>query len=223
MITVHHLNNSRSQRVLWLLEEMQTPYEIKRYQRDPKTMLAPPELRAVHPLGKSPVITDDGNTLAESGLIVEYLADRYSQGELIAPPGTPARLRAGYWLHYAEGSAMPPLLLKLVFHRVETAPVPFFVRPIAKGIAAKVQDSFVDPQIKLHLDYLEGELATSEWFGGDRFSVADIMLSFPLEAATARGGLTAASYPKLTAFLQRIHARPAYQRALEKGGVYRLG
>ena len=222
MITVHHLNNSRSQRILWLLEELGLPYEIKRYQRDPKTLLAPPELRAVHPLGKSPVITDGELTLAESGAIIEYLADRYGAGTLIPAHGTPARLRCNYWLHYAEGSAMPPLLLKLVFNRVERAPAPFFVKPVAHGIARKVQRSFVDPQLKLHLDYLEGELGDSEWFGGDAFSVADIQLSFPLEAFAARGGLDE-RYPTLLAFLHRIHARPAWQRALQQGGEYVLG
>ncbi|HEY1589216.1 MAG TPA: glutathione S-transferase [Rhodanobacter sp.] len=222
MITVHHLNNSRSQRILWLLEELGIPYEIKRYQRDPKTMLAPPELRRIHPLGKSPVITDGEVTLAESGAIIEYLADRYGAGVLIPAHGTPERLRCNYWLHYAEGSAMPPLLLKLVFRRVETAPAPFFVKPIAKGIAHKVLQSFVDPQLKLHLDYLEGELGKSDWFGGDAFGAADIQLSFPLEAFAARGGLDA-SHPRLSAFLQRIHVRPAYQRALQNGGEYSLG
>ena len=222
MITVHHLNNSRSQRILWLLEELGVPYEIKRYQRDPKTMLAPQELRAVHPLGKSPVITDGDVTLAESGAIIEYLAERYGQEHLLPPAGTPERLRCNYWLHYAEGSAMPPLLLKLVFRRVETAPAPFFVKPIAKSIAHKVMSSFVDPQLKLHLDYLEGELGKSEWFAGNEFSAADIQLSFPLEAFAARGGLDT-SYPRLSAFLQCIHARPAYQRALQKGGEYKLG
>ena len=222
MIIVHHLNNSRSQRVLWLLEELGLDYAIKPYQRDPKTMLAPPELRAVHPLGKSPVISDGELTLAESGAIIEYLAERYGEGSLIPAHGTPQRLRCNYWLHYAEGSAMPPLLLKLVFRRVETAPAPFFVKPVAKGIARKVQRSFIDPQLKLHLDYLEGELGKAEWFAGDAFSVADIQLSFPLEAFAARGGLDS-SYPRLSAFLQRIHARPAYQRALQNGGEYRLG
>jgi glutathione S-transferase len=222
MIVVHHLNNSRSQRILWLLEELGVPYEIKRYQRDPKTMLAPVELRAVHPLGKSPVITDGELTLAESGAIIEYLADRYGAGRLIPAHGTPERLRCNYWLHYAEGSAMPPLLLKLVFRRVETAPMPFFVKPVAKGIARKVQHDFVNPQLKLHLEYLEGELDKSDWFAGDAFSAADIQLSFPLEAFAARGGL-GASFPRLSAFLQRIHARPAYQRALQQGGEYRLG
>jgi glutathione S-transferase len=222
MIVVHHLNNSRSQRILWLLEELGVPYQIKRYQRDAKTLLAPPELRAVHPLGKSPVITDGTLTVAESGAIVEYLADRYGAGVLIPAHGTPARLRCNYWLHYAEGSAMPPLLLKLVFHRVRTAPVPFFVKPVARGIADKVEQSFIEPQLQLHLAYLEGELEKGAWFGGDDFSVADIQLSFPIEALAARGGLDA-RYPRLLNFLQHIHARPAYRRALERGGEYALG
>ena len=222
MITVHHLNNSRSQRILWLLEELGLDYEIKRYQRDPNTMLAPDELKAIHPLGKSPVVTDGDLVLAESGAIIQYLADRYGAVRLLAAPGDPRRLRQTYWLHYAEGSLMPPLLLKLVFRRVEKAPAPFFIKPVARGIAGKVQGDFVDPQIKLHLNYLEGQLASSEWFDGVEFSVADIGLSFPLEAAAARAGLDA-SRPKLSAFLERIHARPAYQRALKRGGDYRLG
>ena len=222
MITVHHLDNSRSQRILWLLEELGMPYEIKRYQRDPKTMLAPPELKRVHPLGKSPVITDGALTLAESGAIIEYLAERYGDGRLLPPVGTPERLRCSYWLHYAEGSAMPPLLLKLVLNRVRTAPAPFFVKPIARRIADKVDRSFTDPQLKLHLDYLEAELGEREWFVGDSLSAADIQLSFPLEAFAARGGLDS-HYPHLHAFLHRIHARPAYRRALERGGEYHLG
>lgn len=223
MITVHHLNNSRSQRVLWLLEELGLDYTVVRYQRDPQTMLAPPELKKVHPLGKSPVVVDGEHVLAESGAVLEYLVERYDAARRYAPsPGTAEHLRYRYWLHYAEGSAMPPLLLKLVFHRVETAPMPFFARPIAKGIAGKVQHGFVDPQIALHLDYMEGELGKSAWFGGPEFSVADIQMSFPLEAAASRGGLNE-SRPKLRAFLQRIHARPAYQRALARGGEYTLG
>jgi glutathione S-transferase len=219
MIIVHHLNNSRSQRILWLLEELGLEYEIKKYQRDPKTMLAPPELRAVHPLGKSPVIQDGDTIVAESGAIIEYLVGRYGDGRLAPAPGTPERLRYTYFLHYAEGSAMPPLLLKLVFDRVESTPAPFFVRPIARAIAKKVKDSFVLPQIRQHLAFLEGELASRAWLAGDDFSAADIQASFPLEAAAARGGLDA-QYPKLSAFLERIHARPAYRRALERGGKY---
>ncbi|MEO9077668.1 MAG: glutathione S-transferase [Rhodanobacter sp.] len=222
MIIVHHLNNSRSQRILWLLEELGVPYEIKRYQRDPTTMLAPPELRAIHPLGKSPVITDGALTLAESGAIIEYLAATYGEGKLLPAAGTPERLRCSYWLHYAEGSAMPPLLLKLVLNRVRTAPAPFFVKPIARGIADKVDRTFTDPQLKLHLDYLESELGERKWFVGNSLSAADIQLSFPLEAFAARGGL-GSNYPRLSAFLMRIHGRPAYQRALERGGEYSLG
>ena len=219
MITVHHLNNSRSQRVLWLLEELGVPYEIKRYQRDPKTMLAPASLRAVHPLGKSPVITEAGLTLAESGAIIEYLAER--EGRLVPTLGSPEWKRYRYWMHYAEGSLMPPLLLKLVFDRIEKAKAPFFVRPVMRGIARTAKQSFVEPQIRLHLDYLEGELAKSTWFAGEEFSAADIQMSFPIEGAAARGGLDA-SRPNLIAFLERVHARPAYQRALQRGGEFRL-
>lgn len=221
MIVVHHLNNSRSQRVLWLLEELGLEYEIVRYQRDPKTMLAPPALRAIHPLGKSPVITDGGATVAESGAIIEYLIDRYGNGRLVPPAGTPERLRWTYFLHYAEGSAMTPLLLKLVFDRVETSPAPFFVKPIARAIAAKVKGTYIAPQIEQHLNFLEAELHQRDWFAGGEFSAADIQMSFPLEAAVLRAGLNA-SRPRLMAFLERIHARPAFQRALERGGPYDL-
>jgi glutathione S-transferase len=222
MIVVHHLNNSRSQRILWLLEELGLEYEIRHYQRDPKTMLAPPELKAVHPLGKSPVISDGNTVVAESGAIIEYLVERYGAGRFVPAAGTPARLRYTHFLHYAEGSAMPPLLLKLVFDKIEHSPLPFFVKPIARGIAQKVKGSFVLPQIALHLNYLEGELAQRPWFTGEEFTAADIALSFPLEAAAARGGLDA-KYPQLSDFLKRIHARPAYGRALERGGKYEIG
>ena len=225
MIVVHHLNNSRSQRVLWLLEELGVPYEVKRYQRDAKTMLAPPELRAVHPLGKSPVLTDGTLTLAESGAIVEYLVEMYGNAESCATlspeHGTPDYLRYRYWLHYAEGSMMPPLLLKLVFDKIEKSPMPFFVKPIAKAISDKAKSSFIMPQINTHLDYLEAELGKGAWFVGDEFTAADVQLSFPIEAAAARGGLSA-SRPRLMDYLQRIHARPAYQRAIERGGKYEL-
>jgi len=221
MLTVHHLNNSRSQRVLWLLEELGVDYEIERYARNVETMLAPPALRAVHPLGKSPVITDGALTLAESGAIIEYLVRTYGGGRLMPAPGTSDHLRYVYWMHYAEGSAMPPLLIKLVFDRVESAPMPFFVRPFARAIAGRAKSSFIEPQIKLHLDFMESELAKTPWFAGNDFTAADIQMSFPLEAAAARAGLDA-TRPKLTAFLQRIHARPAYQRAVEKGGPYEL-
>ncbi|CAE6883725.1 hypothetical protein R69608_01926 [Paraburkholderia nemoris] len=221
MLTVHHLNNSRSQRVLWLLEELGVPYEIKRYERDPNTMLAPPELRAVHPLGKSPVITDDGQTLAESGAIIEYLVDKYGQGRFAPAAGTPGRLRYTYWMHYAEGSAMPPLLLKLIALRIASAPMPFFAKPIARKIAWTLQSSFIDPQLKLHLGFINKELSATGWFVGNDFTAADVQMSFPLEAATARGGMEG-QIPAVVDFLKRIHARPAYQRALERGGKYEL-
>jgi glutathione S-transferase len=219
MITVHHLNNSRSQRVLWLLEELGVPYEVVRYQRDAKTMLAPPSLRAVHPLGKSPVIVDGAVTVAETGAIITYLIDRYGGGRLIPAAGTPERLRYTYWLHYAEGSAMPPLLLKLVCDRIANGPAPWPISVVARRIAGTVVDSFVGPQLKLHLDYMEAELAAHTWFAGEEFTAADVQMSFPLEAAASRAGLNA-TRPHLMNFLERIHARDAYQRALERGGPY---
>ncbi|MEO6382152.1 MAG: glutathione S-transferase [Nitrobacter sp.] len=221
MIIVHHLNNSRSQRVLWLLEELGLPYEIKCYARDKLTMLAPAELRAVHPLGKSPVITDGTLTVAESGAIVEYLVDRYGEGRFKPAAGSAGALQYQYFMHYAEGSLMPPLLMKLIFDRIEHGPMPFFAKPIAKGIAAKVKAGYIAPQIKTHLDFLESELSQRPWFAGAEFTAADIQMSFPIEAAAARGGL-AADRPRLMDFLQRIHAREAYQRALQRGGPYAL-
>jgi len=205
--------------VLWLLEELGLPYEIKHYQRDAKTMLAPPELLRVHPLGKSPVVTDDGVTVAESGAIIEYLLERYGAGRLLPAPGTEARRRFTYWLHFAEGSAMPPLLLKLIFDRIPTMPMPFFVKPIARGISTKVLDRMVTPNLTRQLDFMERELASSAWFAGAEFSAADIQMSFPLEAAAQRAGLDA-SRPHLAAFLKRIHERPAYRKALQRGGPY---
>jgi len=221
MITVHHLNNSRSQRVLWLLEELGLDYEVKRYERDPKTMLAPPELKSIHPLGKSPVITDGDVTLAETGAIVEYILGQYGDGRLMPAPGTPELLRFTYWLHYAEGSAMPPLLLKLVFTRLPQQKMPFFAKPIARAIAKGALDSFVDPQLKTHFDYMEAELGKSAWFAGNEFTAADIQMSFPLEAAASRARLDK-SRPRLMDFLARIHARPAYARAIDRGGPYAL-
>jgi len=220
MIVVHHLNNSRSQRVLWLLEELGVPYEVQKYQRDAKTMLAPAELTRVHPLGKSPVLTDGAITVAESGAIVEYLLENYGAGRLVPPPGTESRRRFTYWLHFAEGSAMPPLLLKLIFDRIGSGQgMPFFVAPVAKGIASKVKALMIEPNLKRQLDFMESELERSEWFAGDEFSAADIQMSFPVEAAAQRAGLDA-SRPKLMAYLKRIHARPEYQRALARGGPY---
>jgi glutathione S-transferase len=184
-------------------------------------MLAPASLRAVHPLGKSPVITDGALTLAESGAILEYVVERYGGGRLAPAVGTPERLRYTYWMHYAKGSAMPPLLMKLVFDRIENAPMPFFARPIARAIASRAKSSFIAPQIAQHLSYLEIEIGKHRWFAGNEFTAADIQMSFPLEAASARAGLDA-SRPHLAAFLDRVHARPAYQRALERGGEFTL-
>ncbi|HAN54275.1 glutathione S-transferase [Stutzerimonas stutzeri] len=217
MITVHHLNHSRSHRVLWMLEELELLYELKRYGRDPKTMLAPPELKAVHPLGKSPVITDGDLTLAESAAILEYLLERYANGRLMPAQGSGDYRRFRYWMHYAEGSAMPPLLLKLVFDRVASGPMPFFIKPVARAIANGAHKAFIGPQLKTHLDYMEAELEKSPWFAGDSFSAADIQMSFPLEAARSRAGLDQ-SRPRLLDFLERIQQRPAYQRAVERGG-----
>lgn len=221
MIAVHHLNNSRSQRVLWLLEELGLDYTVIRYERDPQTLLAPPALRKVHPLGKSPVLVDGGETLAESGAILEYLVERYDAAHALAPsPGSSERLRYRYWMHYAEGSAMPPMLLSLVFSRMKQAPMPFFAKPVARRIADKAMRGFVGPQVKLHLDYMESELGKAQWFAGNDFSAADIQMSFPVEAAAARAGL--GGRPRMQAFLERIHARPAYQRALQQGGPFDL-
>jgi len=218
MIIVHHLNDSRSQRVLWLLEELGVEYEVKRYERKPKTRLAPPELKAVHPLGKSPVIQHGDIVVAETGAIVEYLLETFADPGLKPPAGTPEARRYTYWLHYAEGSAMTPLLLKLIFSVVPQRS-PLLIRPIAKGISKKVGAQMIDPQIASHLGYWEAELNRSEWFAGDRFSAADIMMSFPLEAASSRAPF-GDRMPKAAAFLKRIHARPAYQRALQRGGRY---
>ncbi|HZZ59947.1 MAG TPA: glutathione S-transferase [Roseiarcus sp.] len=206
MIKVHHLNNSRSQRVLWLLEELGLEYEVVRYKRDPRTMLAPASLRAIHPLGKAPVIEDGSLRLAETGAIVDYVVDRY--GRKLAPPAhNEAFWRYRYWLHYAEGSAMPPLLVKLVLNRL--------------GLLGWPARRFVDGQIALHLDYLEAQLEGRSWFAGDDFSAADIMMSFPLEVAAMRAGLNA-TRPNLSGFLASIHARPAYQNAVKRGGEYAL-
>ncbi|WBH15907.1 glutathione S-transferase family protein [Sphingomonas radiodurans] len=207
MIIVHHLENSRSQRVLWMLEELGLPYEIKRYERNKKTMLAPPELKRIHPLGKSPVIedTDDENRIvAETGAIVEYLVDK-ADGRLGAPANRAAALDYRYWLHYAEGSLMPPLFLKLVLTRV-----PLFGKSITKRI---------QPMIDVHLDLVESTLASRPWFTGNAMTAADVMMSFPLEAARSRGGLDA-SRPATIAWLAKVHALPAYQTALRKGGPY---
>ncbi len=219
MITVHHLENSRSQRVIWLLEELGTPYEVKRYERDPKTMLAPASLRAVHPLGKSPVITDGDKTIAETGAIVEYLIGTYGDGRLIPPAGSAERLQYSYWIHYAEGSAMPPLVMKLIFGAIPKSPeLPFFIKPIAKILFSGVTTSYLDPQIATHIAFWASTLTNTAFFAGAEFTGADIMMSFPVEAAAVRSQLP----PILKGYLDKLQARPAYIRAIERGGPYKL-
>jgi glutathione S-transferase len=222
MITVHHLNNSRSQRVLWLLEELAVPYELKLYQRDPKTMQAPASLRAVHPLGKSPVVSDGEQVVAESGPILEYLLDRYGEGRLRPAAGTPEYLRYRYFLHYAEGSIMPLMLLALIFGRMPDNNVPFLLRPVLAGVAKQAEQQYIGPQIKLHLDHLERELKGRRWLAGDELSAADVQMSFAVEAAASRAGFSP-EYPELARYLSQIRARPGYQRAIERGGPFRLG
>jgi glutathione S-transferase len=221
MITVHHLNNSRSQRVLWLLEELELPYEIVKYERDPKTMLAPPELKKIHPLGKSPVIVDGDLTVAESGAILDHILERHGNGRLVPKAGTPEMTRYRFYMHYAEGSLMPFLLLKLIFNRVRTAPVPFFVKPIAKKIANGVSDQFIHPNLKTHLGFLESELGKSTWFAGNELTAADIQMSYAVESAVGRAAEFGVG-DKLRGFVERIKARPAYKRAIERGGAYDL-
>ena len=220
MIVVHHLEDSRSQRILWLLEELGQPYEVRRYARDSKSRLAPPELLAVHPLGKSPVITDDGRVVAETGAIVEYLVDRYGNGRLRPAQGTDAQLAYIYWLHFAEGSAMPPATMKLVFDMLP-ARTPFLVRPIAAMIGKAVDAQYLAPTIARQMAFIEETLGKSPCFAGSAFSAADVMMSFPLEATAARSGLK--GLPKIAAWLETIHARPAYGRGLEQGGPYAFG
>jgi len=204
MIVVHHLENSRSQRVLWLLEELGLPYTVKRYQRDPKTMLAPPELRRLHPLGKSPMIEDGGMVITESGAIVEYLVAKAS-GKLGAPEAPCGALRYRQFIHYAEGSLMPPLLVMLVIKRLGVLGLPAR-KPIQR-------------MFDRHLDYCDLELSGRPYFAGDELTAADIMMSFPLEAAAKRAGLNA-TRRHVWGWLERIHERPAYQRALKAGGPY---
>lgn len=217
MLTVHHLNNSRSQRVLWLLEELGAPYEIVRHERDSKTMLAPPSLKAVHPLGKSPVIVDGELTLAETGPIMEYILETYGEGRLTPGKDDPDYWAYRYWMHYAEGSAMPPLVMKLVMSHIPKR-APFFMKPFANAILGKAIKTFVDPQIENHANYWEAALAGNGWFAGAEMTAADIIMSFPVEAGAQRAGYE--DRPALKDFLKRIHARPAYKAALKKGGPY---
>jgi len=228
MITVHHLETSRSQRVLWLLEELGVPYELKVYQRDKATKLAPPELKKIHPLGKSPVITDNGAVIAESGAIIEYLVETYGAqagGDLahLEPArGTPEHRQCRFWMHYAEGSLMNWLVMKLVFMTIPTQPMPFFVKPIAKTLCTKVQSKLIDPNVNTALDFMEQHLAHHTWFAGEHLTMADFQMSFAVEAAVARTG-KADACPHLRAYLQRMQGRPAYQRGIAKGGPVVMG
>ena len=222
MITVHHLENSRSQRTLWMLEALGVDYDIKRYSRDPATSLAPPELKAVHPLGKSPVITDGDITVAESGAIVEYLMEQYSGGKL-QPADTPeARRDYTYWLHYAEGTMMPLLIIALLLRRVDEAKVPFFVKPIARDITGKLREAYLDRNLAANMKFMESTLADRPWFTGDHLTAADIHMSFILEGLNVSTDLES-DFPNMAACLKRCHDDKNYQRAIERGGPFHLG
>lgn len=219
MIVVHHLQNSRSQRILWMLEELGVDYTVKRYERDPETQLAPPELLEVHPLGKSPVISDGETVIAESGAIIEYLARVHGNGTMAPAVGTDDYNQYVYWLHYAEGSVMSPLLMRLVFNRIKTTKMPFFVKPVANGIADKVLSSFVNPNIARHMTFIDQHLKGREWFAGEQLSGADIQMSFPLEAILSRDS-SLRKHKNIVSFVERVQTRDAYKRALETGGPY---
>ncbi|MGB1464796.1 MAG: glutathione S-transferase [Alcanivorax nanhaiticus] len=216
MITVHHLENSRSLRIVWMLEELGVEYRIKHYKRDSKTMLAPAELREIHPLGKSPVITDGDNVIAESGAIIEYLANRYGLPDWVIPANSPRWQQERYWLHYAEGSLMPLLVMKLIFSHIPRSPMPFFVKPVAKGISGKVIGGYINPQLQTQLEVIDKHLSEHSWFTGEQPGCADIMMSFPLQAASARADIN--TLPGIKRFLEQMEARPAYQRAVETAG-----
>ncbi len=227
MLTVHHLEQSRSHRILWLLEELGVPYTLKTYQRNPATRLAPPELKTVHPLGKSPVIVDGEQVVAESATIIEYLCQRYgkeAQGDLqYLRPAEDSSLYwpSRFWMHYAEGSLMNWLLMKLVFTAIPTQPMPFFARPIARALAAKVQAKLVDPNLQTAMVFIEDHLAKNAWFAGDALTMADFQMSYAVDALVSRGSSaqsTATTFPHLRAYKARMEARPAYQRAVQKGG-----
>lgn len=220
MITVHHLENSRSHRIVWLLEELSVDYEIEAYERDPNTNLAPDRLREVHPLGASPVITDEGRTVAESGAIIEYLLDVYAGGRLRPSAGTDEFLRYRYWMHYAEGSAMTPLLLDLIFGMLPTRS-PWPVRPVVSLIAKGVRGEFVHPRVERHAGYWESHLSEHDYFAGDQFTAADIQMSFALEGLTTRDKWRE-QYPRVTSYLEKLRERPAYRRAVERGGALSL-
>lgn len=222
MICVHYLNNSRAQRIIWLLEELKLPYELKRYERDAKTIRAPARLKAVHALGKSPVITDGSLTIAESGAIIEYLIRHY--GPQLAPdPESPAYNDYSYWLHFAEGTLMPPLVMRIVFEKIKSSPLPFFVKPVASLLSDRVMKTYLGPEIVGALRYIDAYLDGRDWFAGKNLSGADIQMSFPLESCVARGLVHESNYPNIVRYVRRFQARPAYLAALEKGGDYDYG
>lgn len=223
MLIVHHLANSRSQRVLWLLEELGIDYQVERHERDPESGLAPPALLSIHALGKSPVVVDNEQTLAETGAIVEYLIDRYGNGRLRPGPDSAELQTYRYWLHYAEGTFMPYMVMSLVVDRIESAPVPFFVKPVTRGIAKNVRSSFLSPNIERNKAFVEAHLANHSWFAGTELSGADFMMIMPLEALVKRGQANAENCPAIHAYVQKVHGLPAYLRALERGGQYDYG
>jgi glutathione S-transferase len=221
VLTVHHLNHSRSQRVLWLLEELELPYELVKYERDPKTMLAPRSLEAIHPLGKSPVITDGDVTVAESGAILEYIIEAHGKGRLAPAAGTQAHRDYRYFMHYAEGSLAPYLLLKLITQKMRRVKVPFFVKPIVRKISGKLASDFVDPNLRRQIAFLGEHLTKHRWFAGDELTAADIQMIFPVEGLVERGG-DLEPPPQLAEFVKRCKERPAFQRALARGGPYKI-
>ena len=228
MITVHHLEMSRSQRILWLLEELGVPYDIRLYRRDPASRLAPVELKRIHPLGKSPVVTDGDTVVAESGAIIEYLAERFGAqapaelAHLEPARGTAAHRQCRFWMHYAEGSLMNWLVMKLVFKTIPTQPMPFFVKPIARALCGTVQQKLIDPNVDTALAFIEEHLGTHRWFAGEHLTMADFQMSFAVEALMSRAN-DASRCPHLQAYLERMHARPAYQRGIAKGGPVVIG
>ena len=228
MLVVHHLETSRSQRILWLLEELGLPYELRLYQRDPRTRLAPAALKAVHPLGKSPVITEGDSVVAESGAIIEYLVQTHGAqapaelAHLEPARGSPEQRQCRFWMHYAEGSLMNWLVMKLVFDTIPHQPMPFFARPIARALCARMQQKLVGPNVQAALAFMEAHLAQHRWFAGEHLTMADFQMSFAVEAALARSGNESA-WPHLVAYRQRLRERPAYQRALQKGGPAVIG
>ncbi|MCU6667719.1 glutathione S-transferase [Enterobacteriaceae bacterium H4N4] len=219
MITVHHLNQSRSQRVLWALEELALPYQIVRYQRE-KNMMAPDALRKVHPLGKSPVLEDNGLILAESGAILEYLQETYDPESRLKPQEAQLKLNYRFWLHYAEGSLMPLLLMKLVFASLGKPPIPFGLRSLGKVLGQGVQKAYLNRQLETHARYLESWLTENPWFAGDRLSMADIQMSYPVMALLSRGEIS--DLPHLQAWQKKVDMRPAWQRAIQQGGPFEI-